>query len=216
MKQNFKENISKIHKINFPYVRIYLFIGIITIISIANYFIFHNFECEWVHLLQEAQGVHAWWVDPKVFTDHDRDLQNYALIVFHLIVACVRNMRDVYMELFFLSGVITLWIIVYDFHEQATHEWKESLDGNGNKGSLLPAYELYRKIANLSHAYSDVFGNGLCCYLMYYITYYSLHLESLFLRDGGLGRKIYFFEFIATFGAIYGFGAHFLYQVKLC
>lgn len=200
-----------------------------TLISLLNYLIFNNFDIHFNIILEEARDAHSWLVDymdddTKGRNDDSKEnelhtVKNYILVAFHLLVASVRNMRDIHVELFYMTGILSLCCISKDFKLYCVdnNEIGESFL-KGSKMAMLrssynQSYKMFRKITRLSRSYSQVYGYGLCSYLVYYIIYYSLHLDSVFSIDGRVGQKFYIFEFVATFATIYGFGAQFLYQV---
>lgn len=190
----------------------YIYLCVCSTLSVCNYFIFNNFgKIEISGLLQEAYQANSLWIyeiNTTVLTNRTDSAKNVFFAGCHLTAIIVRNLRDTYVDLYFLSGIITLWSISKDFK---TKSWPIQRHRGSNQ--LWRQCCLFRKISALSRSHSVAFGYGLCSYMVYQVTYYSLHLDNVFAVKAGLGQRFYYFEFMLAFGLVFVCGAHHLHQV---
>lgn len=121
-------------------------------------------------------------------------------------------MRDMYAELSFIVGIVSLWVISLDF--KAITEEEVFLIRHEKNHSLkcLISFKLYHEVCHLSRSFNRAHGMSMLSYFLANITYYPISLDKLFLPVPW-GAKLYCWEYILTASTIYGLGAHFTYQM---
>lgn len=154
---------------------------------------------------------------------------SYTLIIvlLRILAECIRNLRDLYVELFFVSGVLTLWPIGADFSAHVKQQMvklkmrkvtiRQLLVYQFGYGCHSPrviksVMKQYREIRKLCEQFTKAFGCAMLFYFLMSVTYYSVIMDKLYLPLKW-GAKLYLLEFIFTAGIIYGMGAHFSLMV---
>lgn len=127
-------------------------------------------------------------------------------------------MKDMYAELFFIAGIIPLWLTSLDFRNMVYEECAQfSQRKLGWKRGYLRktrSMKLYLKVSRLSRLFSRGHGYALLCYFANYLMYYSTKIDTLFLPRTTAGGKVYELEYLCTVSIVYGLGASFAYQVS--
>lgn len=196
-----------LHK-NFPLV---LNIGtaLVTIIAVLNPFIYSNFDTSHETLLSDAVDV-FFWGECSTEICKKRTMANTLIAAFNAVVWIVRNVRDMYAEMFFVAGIAPLYFVSNVFLMNVEAETFVKVKSFSRTCSF---YQAYKYTACLSRAFSFGHGYALLSYLAYYLIYYSIKLDTLFI-NGLFGKKVYILQFFGTVTAVLGLGVSFSYKVS--
>lgn len=181
-------------------------------IGILNYWLYYNFEFDYESTLEAAYTKFMW----RNIKSADVTFMNVFLVVIHLVVLIVGDLRDLYAEFFFLVGIFPLWTISGDFKATVREEIQLTQKTGEFVIKKSPKYLLqqYQDIAKLAREFCHAYGSSLFFYLLYYLFYYSINLDQLFLPVG-VGEKVYELIFACTIAMNFGFGIHFAIRVIL-
>lgn len=190
----------------------------ITLISLLNFGIYWDmqFDSFFERTLKEAYSKILWKsevverIQPKINANPRFSIFLIACRFFEEILG---NVRDLYVEFFFIVGIVTLWAISCDFKSKIVKMSTKSFRC-GNYSSLPEKCLInqYIAISKLSRLFSKAYGYSLLSYFLLHILYFSIGLDRIFIPLA-LGEKFYELEFIVTICLIYGLGAHYSLQV---
>ncbi len=203
------------------------FLGcIFTLFGITNYFIYDNFEISFELILQDAYDIFFWrkTLPPSlpIYSSY-----TFTIVVLRILAECIRNLRDLYVELFFVSAILTLWPIGADFNAHVKKQIaklkmrkvtiRQLLVYQFGYGCHSPrviksAMKQYREICKLCEQFTNAFGLAMFSYFLMSVTYYSVTMDKLYLPLKW-GAKFYLLEYVFTAGIIYGLGSHFSMMV---
>lgn len=123
----------------------------------------------------------------------------------------VHGMRDIYFDMFFMSGVVTLWLMSLSFRRTVSEEL-ETFRENQRKQVKLRSLKMYRSIFHITHDFDRGHGLAMLCYFFEGLMYYSINLNVVFVNRG-FGPKIFYIKYFLLFWANFGLGVHFSINV---
>lgn len=190
-----------------------------------NSFIYNDLKFDFHEQVRDAHQVILWESESdsksEKLTDHFT-ISNYLLVGFKILLFAIRDMRDMYIKLFFISGIAPLWLVSFDYKQLIEKELDKSerskffLISNHNVKLHDPTRMSiqYQEVCNVTRAYNQGHGYALISFIVYALSYYSIRIDTFFRSDVRWGKKFYLFQFTCGLGAIYGLGAGFSFQVN--
>lgn len=133
-----------------------------------------------------------------------------------LIVGCagslIRHVKDMYMELFFISGIFPLWLASIDFEDILIREIAEEL--KLKRGVRVKSVsKLFRQMCHLANAYNMSYGSGLFWYFFQGVIFYSINIGRYF-QPHSAGDHALSFEYLITLLIICLLAAGFAHNVR--
>lgn len=199
----------------------------LTCVGLLNDLIFYNFGPSMNELYSDAQYTFLWrevnatYPKPESETIKKSNVPKLLFVLLRQVAVMVSDLKDMYLGLFLLSGILPLWLISLDFKTSLLQAEKTNMNETdpGKKRSpdthnsrVNRIFQRYRCICQISRLYSKAYGDVLFCFFFNYLMYYSTSIDKL-IKSATAGKRIYELEFISTFAVVYILGAHFSYQV---
>ncbi len=188
---------------------------IISTLAIFNRSIlFEDLYLNFNHTLNQAYTEFIWWsVDKK----SDNEIVHILIVAFYAISHVIVYLRDMCREIFFIVGVVPLWLLSVDFKTNVYRVIYVTVNSSGLPATSLPDTLLrqYRKICKLAWQFNKSHGYPLLGYFLVSTFHYSLRLDNFFLKEHGIGAKFFRLEYMCTLVSIVGLGAMMSYNVRL-
>lgn len=162
--------------------------------------------------LNQAYTEFIWWSSDK---RSNNEIVNVSIVAFYGISQIIVFLRDMYQEIFFIVGLVPLWLISVDFKRTID----SVISATVNSGRLPATVQdtvikQYRKICKLIWQFNKSHGYPLLGYFLVSTFHYSLRFDNFFLKEHGIGAKFFRLEYMCTLVSIIGLGAMISHNVR--
>lgn len=192
-------------------------VTLITVVALLNSYTYLNFKFNFGG--QNDSGMFYWQVSESTSNlaySGKNSSTNYSFsfaIIQKIAISAICDLRDMYNELFIMTGILSLWLIGNEFVVAIKNEkHKRAPDMVIIRNSN--SFARYRQVCRLTRTFNRSHGLAMLSYFMVYLVYNATELDRL-VMPGKVGVKFYDMEFAFTFTSIFGLGAHFAYQVNM-
>lgn len=192
---------------------VYAAMFILTLIGIINVFIHKNFNWKFHHVLIDSNYLILWqsrknssWPvdsenDPKV-----TGANFFLRIIPTFLIYTTRNVKDIYIELFPIAGILSLWLVSRDFQENMSLEFVDHLQ-------IQQIMNNYKAICKLSKIFSQGHGVVLLLSILNNALYYSCSIGDYIFTITNFGKKFYIIEYLFIFSTFWALATTFENQV---
>lgn len=194
---------------------IYTAMFIFTILGFLNINIHQNFSWSFHQILIDSDNLIFWQHKTNSsLLVHSENGPEITVAIFFLkiiptyLIYTARHVKDMYIELFLITGILSLWLISVDFQQKIS---SESV-GHDNVQKIL---NYYKDICKLSKIFSEGHGLVLLLAILNGALYYSCSIGDYIFTMTNMWREFYMLEFLLTFSTIWALATTFAKQVSI-
>ncbi len=181
-----------------------------TILGFLNVIILENFNWSFREILIASDYLIFWQQNSSLPVESEITWTNFFLqIIPTFVLYTTENVKDMYIELSLITGILSLWLISLDFQQKASLRYIDRV-------KIQEILNHYKAIIKLSKIFSHSHGIVLLLSILNGALFYSYRISSLgnYITTN-LGYLFYMLEFLLFFSTLWTLSTSFASRVNI-